>query len=142
VRSLKIKKNVIKSDVMIIFICTLHYLLSKIAIECLKNKKHIFIEKPGTINRLELNKIKLILKRDNLKAKKEFNHRYHPRIILSKKIIEQNKLGKILFLKGSYGHGGRKNYNKEWRFDIKKSGGGELIDQGSHLINDNEKISN
>lgn len=127
-------KNVIKSDVQIIFVCTPHFLLSKIAIECLKNKKHVFIEKPGTINKLELNKIKLISKKYNLKVKIGFNHRYHPSIILSKKIIEKNTYGKILFLKASYGHGGRKNYDKEWRFDIKKSGGGELIDQGSHLI--------
>ena len=127
-------KDVIFSNIDIVFICTPHYLLSKFAIEALKQKKHIFIEKPGTINSLDLKVIKSLAIKNKLCVKIGFNHRYHPSILFAKKIIDHNKLGKILFLKGSYGHGGRKNYNKEWRFDISKSGGGELIDQGSHLI--------
>jgi predicted dehydrogenase len=39
-----------------------------------------------------------------------------------------------MYIRGVYGHGGRKNYHKEWRFNKKLSGGGELIDKGSHLI--------
>ena len=48
---------------------------------------------------------------------------------MKKKII-----GNILYIRAVYGHGGRKNYDKEWRFNKKLSGGGELIDKGSHLI--------
>ena len=53
-----------------------------------------------------------------------------------------------MYLRGVYGHGGRKNYNKEWRFKKNISGGGELIDKGSHLIDlsrlflDNLKVKN
>jgi hypothetical protein len=43
-------------------------------------------------------------------------------------------IGKILYIRAVYGHGGRLNYEKEWRFKKKISGGGELIDKGSHLI--------
>src|ERR1700712_5513676 len=32
------------------------------------------------------------------------------------------------------GFSGRKGYEKEWRFEKEISGGGELLDQGSHLI--------
>ena len=39
-----------------------------------------------------------------------------------------------MYIRAIYGHGGRKNYHKEWRFNKKFSGGGELIDKGSHLI--------
>lgn len=39
-----------------------------------------------------------------------------------------------MFLRGRYGHGGRKGYEREWRSDAALSGGGELIDQGVHLI--------
>ncbi len=39
-----------------------------------------------------------------------------------------------MFIRGRYGHGGRVGYDREWRADPAKSGGGELIDQGVHLI--------
>src|ERR1700732_3504221 len=39
-----------------------------------------------------------------------------------------------MFIRARYGHGGRVGYDREWRADPKLSGGGELIDQGVHLI--------
>jgi predicted dehydrogenase len=39
-----------------------------------------------------------------------------------------------MFLRARYGHGGRVGYDREWRADPVMSGGGELIDQGVHLI--------
>jgi len=39
-----------------------------------------------------------------------------------------------MYVRGRYGHGGRIGYEKEWRADPKQSGGGELLDQGVHLI--------
>jgi predicted dehydrogenase len=39
-----------------------------------------------------------------------------------------------MFIRARYGHGGRIGYEKEWRLNPKLSGGGELIDQGIHLI--------
>jgi len=40
----------------------------------------------------------------------------------------------LMFLRARYGHGGRIGYDREWRADPALSGGGELIDQGVHLI--------
>ena len=40
----------------------------------------------------------------------------------------------LMFVRGRYGHGGRVGYDREWRADPARSGGGELIDQGVHLI--------
>ena len=39
-----------------------------------------------------------------------------------------------MFIRGRYGHGGRVGYDREWRADPAISGGGELLDQGVHLI--------
>jgi predicted dehydrogenase len=43
-------------------------------------------------------------------------------------------LGELMFLRARYGHGGRVGYDREWRADPNLSGGGELIDQGAHLV--------
>ena len=39
-----------------------------------------------------------------------------------------------MHLRGRYGHGGRLGYDREWRAEPARSGGGELIDQGMHLL--------
>jgi predicted dehydrogenase len=63
-----------------------------------------------------------------------YNHRFHPAIRQAREIHDSGVLGSLMFLRGRYGHGGRKGYDREWRADPKLSGGGELIDQGVHLI--------
>ncbi len=42
--------------------------------------------------------------------------------------------GELLHVRGRYGHGGRLGYDREWRAEPARSGGGELIDQGMHLL--------
>ena len=42
--------------------------------------------------------------------------------------------GEIMHVRARYGHGGRLGYDREWRADPARSGGGELIDQGMHLL--------
>ena len=39
-----------------------------------------------------------------------------------------------MYMRARYGHGGRLGYDREWRADPELSGGGELIDQGMHLL--------
>src|SRR5262249_24030873 len=75
-------------------------------------------------------------------------HRYHPAVRKARELIEAGAVGELMFLRGRYGHGGRIGYHKEWRSNPSISGGGELIDQGVHLIDlsrwflgDFEKIS-
>ncbi len=49
-------------------------------------------------------------------------------------MITAGTYGRLLWIRARYGHGGRPGYEREWRADRATSGGGELIDQGSHLI--------
>ncbi len=63
-----------------------------------------------------------------------YNHRFHPALVKAREIVDSGVLGPLMFIRGRYGHGGRKGYDREWRSDPKLSGGGELLDQGVHLI--------
>ena len=63
-----------------------------------------------------------------------FNHRYHRALQKAKEIVNSGQLGDLMFLRARYGHGGRIGYDREWRSNPLLSGGGELIDQGPHLI--------
>ncbi len=128
-------KKIINSDeINTIFICTTHNLLSKILIEAIKKNKHVLVEKPASISENELKKAISISMKKRIVVKVGYNHRHHGSIKESLKLVKNNKIGDLMFIKASYGHGGRIGYEKEWRMNKKISGGGELLDQGSHLI--------
>ena len=117
-----------------VIIATRHDSLHSLAISALDAGKHVFIEKPGAINYLEFKKVCEVARRNNLKLHVGYNHRHHPALKKAYEMLNNGSIGEVMFLRGRYGHGGRFGYEKEWRADKLKSGGGELIDQGTHLI--------
>jgi len=128
------KKLLDVKEIDIVIISTPHNQLFKILIQAYNKKKHILVEKPGSKNLKEITKIISKVKNSKIKIRVGFNHRYHPSIIKADKIIKSGIIGKPMYLRARYGHGGRPGYEKEWRAKPSISGGGELIDQGSHLI--------
>tara|TARA_Y100000590_G_scaffold468558_1_gene651712 strand:+ start:2777 stop:3757 length:981 start_codon:yes stop_codon:yes gene_type:complete len=121
-------------DVDIIIISTPNYLIKKIAIKALNNGKHVLSEKPLGKNFAESKEMTECAKKNNKILYTGFNHRFHPSILKAKELIDSNVIGDILHIHGHYGHGGRPGMEKEWRMDPVLSGGGELLDQGVHLI--------
>jgi predicted dehydrogenase len=126
--------EVINSETEIIVVSTTHDQLASLALMAVKAGKHVLLEKPGARNAEELELIAIEAEKRGLKVKVGFNHRFHPAIWQAKKLVNQGEIGQLIFVRGRYGHGGRIGYEKEWRFNKKISGGGELLDQGSHLI--------
>ena len=118
----------------IIIISTLHDTLAEITFAAMQAGKHVLVEKPAARSANELKKVLAESNNSNLKIRVGFNHRYHPALLKAKEIIDSNDLGDLMFLRARYGHGARIGYDKEWRANPKLSGGGELIDQGPHLI--------
>ena len=117
-----------------VIIATRHNSLSSLALESLASGLNVFVEKPGAINFLEFKRVAELARSSKLKLHVGYNHRYHPAIAKAFEIISSGKIGSIMFLRGRYGHGGRIGYEKEWRANKSESGGGELIDQGTHLL--------
>ena len=96
--------------------------------------KHVLIEKPGARRAGELDAVADAARRTGALVRIGFNHRYHRAFRKAREIFESGALGEMMFIRGRYGHGGRPGYDREWRADPELSGGGELIDQGAHLI--------
>ena len=119
-------------DIVIVSVINKHS--KNICISALSNKKHVLCEKPMGTNYREALAIHKAAEKNKTKFKCGFNHRYHPAIQEAYKLCKQNTIGKLLYIRCAYGHGGRKGYHKEWRAKKSLSGGGELLDQGSHLI--------
>lgn len=128
------KKIIEDNNIEVVIISTTNNLLSKIANEAIKNGKHVFIEKPGGLNLREVRSTYTAYKKNPVVVMYGYNHRFHPALQKAKQLIDSKKYGSVLFIRARYGHGGRLGYEKEWRFNKELSGGGELIDQGCHLI--------
>lgn len=111
-----------------------HNLLAPVSAAFLKNKKHVLCEKPGGVAPDEVAKNVLHAEKNHVRYMIGFNHRYHDGFQKARTLFDKGTIGDILFIRARYGFGGRKGYEKEWRFDKRISGGGELIDQGVHMI--------
>lgn len=121
-------------QVEVVFIATLNSMLAPIALAAVKHGKHVLVEKPAAIHTQELDEIEAAAMKTGVLVRVGYNHRYHPAALKAVELFKSGALGPMMFVRGRYGHGGRIGYDKEWRADPKISGGGELIDQGVHLI--------
>lgn len=111
-----------------------HNKLAEIAEACMRKKINVFVEKPAAKKSVELENLSLLAQESTVKFRVGFNHRYHPALQKAKELVVSGAIGELLYVRGCYGHGGRLGYESEWRANPSISGGGELIDQGSHLI--------
>ncbi|PPK74153.1 putative dehydrogenase [Methylobacter tundripaludum] len=121
-------------EVDIVVIATLHDSLAEITLAAIEAGKHVLVEKPAARNPAELEPVMAAAERHGVKVHVGFNHRYHRALRKAKDIVDSGELGELMFIRGRYGHGARLGYDKEWRANPVLSGGGELIDQGPHLI--------
>jgi predicted dehydrogenase len=123
---------VAKSDVVVV--ATTNDQLTPLATVAVRAGKHVVIEKPAARTAAELAPLAALGREKGVVVKVGYNHRFHPAARKARALLDAGDCGDVMFLRGRYGHGGRIGYDKEWRADPAQSGGGELIDQGVHLI--------
>lgn len=121
-------------EVGAVIVSTRHNSLASLALEAIRAGRHVLVEKPAACSAAELGPLIEAERQSGVRVRVGYNHRYHPALQLARRTIDAGSLGPLLFMRGRYGHGGRPGYEKEWRADPEVSGGGELIDQGVHLI--------
>ncbi len=123
-----------QKDIDAVIVAVPNAFAAPIVLGALRNGKHVLVEKPFGINTKESAVMLAAAKKAKRLVKVGFNHRFHASIMKAREIFERGGIGRVLFIRSRYGHGGRKGMEKEWRFDKKISGGGELLDQGVHII--------
>ena len=125
---------VVRDDVDVIIVSTTNNWLAPVTIAALRHGKHVLCEKPLGRNPEESRQMLEAASMSGRKLKTGFNHRYHGAIWKAHELSTQGAIGDILFIRCRYGHGGRPGYDKEWRANPEISGGGELLDQGIHVV--------
>jgi len=129
-----VAEAVSRPNVNVVVIATVNSALAPIALQAVRQGKHVLVEKPAAISLSELAALEAAAAVNKVLVRVGYNHRYHPAGLKALELFQSGALGPIMFLRGRYGQGGRVGYEKEWRANPDISGGGELIDQGVHLI--------
>ena len=117
----------------VIDICTPHNIHTEIINQVLKRNKKCLCEKPGSITNKDIIKIK---KNKNYKNNVFviFQNRFNKPILEMKKIVNEEKLGKLLYVYGNVRWYRDRGYYKNTWQGKKQFEGGMLYNQGIHLI--------
>jgi predicted dehydrogenase len=127
-------REAIGADVDAVIVATTHDQLAGIALAAVEAGRHVLVEKPAGRTLADVRAIAAAAAKHKRVVKVGFNHRFHPAFIKAREIVASGALGSLMSIRARYGHGGRLGMETEWRCRPEISGGGELIDQGSHLI--------
>jgi predicted dehydrogenase len=121
-------------DVTLVIVATTNDALAPITAAAVARGKHVLVEKPAARSAAELLPVVTAAKDAGVLVKVGFNHRFHPAIQKARALFDEGAIGPLMYIRARYGHGGRLGYEREWRADPHRAGGGELLDQGVHLI--------
>ena len=139
----KIKKidisRINSEGINIAFICNPPHLHMRTALKLINQNCNLFIEKPLSTEKeiKEIKKIISISKKKKLVVVCGYQFRFHPGVTYIKKIIDKNKMGKVLSGYFHYGEytGAVKKFEKFENsiYVKKKKGGGALLAFSHHL---------
>ena len=128
------KDIVERNDLGAVIITTPNHLHAPMCIGAMRRGKHVLCEKPLARNIEEAKRIIDVARKNRVKLKCGFNLRHHPGMQQARQWFDKGSIGQLMFLRCRYGMCGRPGYEKEWRAKRGFSGGGELIDQGVHVL--------
>lgn len=128
------KQAVADPQVDAVIVATVNSALAEVSAAAIRAGKPVLVEKPAGVSVSQVDQLIALAESQKVCVRIGFNHRYHPAFRKAREILSSGVMGELMFVRARYGHGGRVGYDKEWRANPKLSGGGELIDQGIHLI--------
>lgn len=105
----------------------LHYEWAKRALEC---GKHVFLEKPSTVNYEDTKILVDLAKKKSLAIQENYMFQYHSQLEAIKKMLDEGVVGDIRLYRVSFGFPFRGK--EDFRYN-KKLGGGALLDAGGYV---------
>ncbi len=130
-----LKKMLTDNEIKGVIIATPNHLHYKQIRECLKYKKHIFVEKPITNKLSEAAEVVKEARRKKLILMVGHNVRRNDAIRKIKQLMDSGKIGKLVSAEMNLSHaGGMKISQNNWRFYKEKCPGGPLIMLGIHMV--------
>lgn len=125
-----------RDDIALIDCCTPNHMHEEIIVAAAKAGKHIYCEKPLAMNAQQAKRMVDAVQKANVKTQLTFNFRFFPAIYRAKQLIDSGFLGRVFSFRGRYFRSSYIDPTKplSWRLSKDISGGGALLDLGSHII--------
>ena len=125
-----------RDDIDIINVCTPNYLHFEQVMAALKAGKHVYCDKPLAMNCREAEQMAAQARQVGTTCQVTFHNRFCPAIMRAKQLVEAGFVGDVLSFRARYLHSGEVDPMRpmRWRLEREKSGGGAIVDLGSHAI--------
>ena len=122
-------------DVDVVSVCTPNYLHAEHSIKSLKAGKHVLCEKPMALSVRDCENMIYTAEQTNRRLFIVKQNRYNPPVVELKKVIEENRLGKIFYVQLNCFWNRNEDYylQSDWKGRLDKDGG-TLYTQFSHFI--------
>jgi predicted dehydrogenase len=117
-----------------VFIATANVYNKPVAIAAMQAGKDVFCEKPPALSGDDMADIIKVEQATLRKLMYGFNHRLHGAVKYMRELIDNNRFGRVLWMRGRYGKSVDANFLNTWRANKELSGGGIMIDQGIHML--------
>lgn len=129
-------QRLLEEDLDALFVCLTNDLNPEAAIAGLERGLHVFCEKPPGRTVSDIIRVMACeSRREGLKLKYGFNHRYHESVRDALKTAQSGELGSLINLRGVYGKSKLITFGQtSWRTERALAGGGVLLDQGIHMV--------
>ena len=121
-------------DIDAVVVATINSTLAEVSAAALAAGKHVLCEKPFGVSAEEAGGLLAAAGEAGTVVKVGFTLRHHEAIQRAHELVLDGDIGTPVGVRAAYGHGGRPGYENEWRGDPALAGGGELLDQGVHLL--------
>lgn len=122
------------ADLDAVNIATPHSLHFKQAMTCLKAGIHVHLEKPMVISTKNATVLNDYANKNDLVLQIGYQRHFHPAYREIRRIIGSGRIGSVHMVACYIGQNWINSVKGTWRTDPELSGGGQLIDSGSHLL--------
>ena len=125
-----------QEEVDVVDCCLPNFLHKEALIRAFEAGKHVYCEKPLAVNSEEARQITAAAAEHGVQVGMTFNYRFVPALMRAKQLIDEGRLGGIYSFHAEYLHTGYQDPDRpmSWRMRKNLSGGGALVDLGSHVI--------
>ena len=130
-----IKKMYANEDLNAVIICTPHTMHFQHAMDALDRGLHVFLEKPMVTNSEHAKELAEKADKTGKILTVGYNTSATPVFSYLKRIIDENRFGKLELVNGYLCQNWLEGTKGKWRQEPELSGGGQAYDSGAHLLN-------